>query len=366
MLSSLWKDIEGMAAKLSDEAQMARQALSGNVAVFGSGQHGAAALKYLQARGVRVRCLADNNPAIHGRAKYGMMVCAPSELQTAAPDIVFVATRHAVLPVCRQLCGMGLPSISFDAFYVVEHLEGLRNLRDCLLGDPESRRVLDGILMSMLTGREKFCAEVMEPTHYFCLPQFVNLGTDHFIDAGAYVGDTTEKFIWSNNGAFASVHAFEPGITQFKALKSRVARLIDEWALPESKIKCVPAGLGAANGALGLSSDPENLIGATFFTFPSPAGAERVAVYSLDDYLNGAPATFIKADVEGMEMDLLKGAARTIAGLKPKLAISIYHENDHLFSIAEYIKALAPDYRMAIRHHSPLLMDTVLYCWIDG
>jgi len=95
------------------------------------------------------------------------------------------------------------------------------------------------------------------------------------------------------------------------------------------------------------------------------AGPGAVSVISLDRYLDGAPATFIKADVEGMEMALLKGASETIVRCRPKLAICVYHYPSDIPQISSYLKSLVPDYRFALRHHSPQLMETVLYAWAE-
>lgn len=90
-----------------------------------------------------------------------------------------------------------------------------------------------------------------------------------------------------------------------------------------------------------------------------------VPVISLDEYLEDRPATFIKADIEGMELDMLYGAKKTIEKFRPRLALSIYHRPEDIFQIAEYIHNIVPEYRMAVRQHAPMLMDTTLYCWIE-
>jgi hypothetical protein len=92
--------------------------------------------------------------------------------------------------------------------------------------------------------------------------------------------------------------------------------------------------------------------------------ASNICCFSLDNYLAGRPATFIKADIEGMELAMLNGAKETIRKYKPKMALSIYHNPAHLFEIAEYVNFLAPEYRMAVRQHSPVFAESVLYCWI--
>ena len=87
---------------------------------------------------------------------------------------------------------------------------------------------------------------------------------------------------------------------------------------------------------------------------------------SVDEYLDtSSPITFLKADIEGEELNMLKGAENTIKKYKPKMAISVYHRPDDLFSIFEYIKKLVPEYAFFLRHHSISFDETVLYCWVD-
>ena len=71
--------------------------------------------------------------------------------------------------------------------------------------------------------------------------------------------------------------------------------------------------------------------------------------------------TFIKMDVEGAELESLRGCKRTIKKYRPKLAICIYHRPEDMIQIPIYIKELVPEYRLYIRHHSNCAWETVLY-----
>jgi hypothetical protein len=87
-------------------------------------------------------------------------------------------------------------------------------------------------------------------------------------------------------------------------------------------------------------------------------------VTTLDEYLGNDPATFIKFEIEGSEVDALNGAIRTITKNRPKLALSVYHRPQDLHLIINFVKDLKLDYRMAIRAHNPQVPDAiVLYCW---
>jgi hypothetical protein len=62
-------------------------------------------------------------------------------------------------------------------------------------------------------------------------------------------------------------------------------------------------------------------------------------------------------------MDMLSGASEIIRRLKPKLALCIYHSLNDYAAILEYVHALCPDYRFAVRNHSGNYGETVLYCY---
>ena len=71
--------------------------------------------------------------------------------------------------------------------------------------------------------------------------------------------------------------------------------------------------------------------------------------------------TYIKMDIEGAELNAIKGAERIIKENKPTLAICVYHKNEDLLNIASAIKALVPEYKLYLRHHNVSGTETVLY-----
>ena len=90
-------------------------------------------------------------------------------------------------------------------------------------------------------------------------------------------------------------------------------------------------------------------------------GNEEIIIESIDNILNGREATFIKMDVEGAELESLKGTRKTIVQYKPKLAICIYHKLEDFYKIPEFIMSCRSDYKFYISHYTSCEYETVLY-----
>ena len=331
------------------------------IAIYGAGFLGEWAIRWL--RGIDINPVAcfDGNSARHGSEFHGVTVEPPSKIAILKPDLIFITARHAARIIQQALNEYSSNNCSLESYLVSVHFDRFREIHDGAFDDELSKATLRAVVSSMLTGNAANLYPVLEKDQYFCLPQFSGDDREVFIDAGAYVGDSLERFIWSTAGAFSRIHAFEPGDRQFTALQSRVLRLSREWALEPDAIKLNRTGLAERTGFVSATTSSGQMQSLSL----SPVGdAGSTSIDTLDNYLHGERATFIKADVEGMELALLKGAAQTISRWKPKLAICVYHYPLDLPDTIAYIRALVPNYRFALRHHSPQQMETVLYCWM--
>lgn len=61
------------------------------------------------------------------------------------------------------------------------------------------------------------------------------------------------------------------------------------------------------------------------------------------------PVTYIKADVEGQEIELLEGAVNTIKKYRPRIAITTYHRLNHAEVISKYLREVNPCYRIKVK-----------------
>ena len=341
-----------------------------SISLFGAGAAGQGALQYFQNKHIPIQCVIDNDLKKQGTEIMGIPIVSIEHPLAVSSSFVLISTKTAVNIIRKQLQELNFKCIPFDAYYVLDNIERYTWVRTEVLADNDSRLSLDGILMSMLTGSLKYCTAIMDSNQYFCLPHFQNIGEEYFVDAGAYVGDTAERFFWANTGLFHHIYMFEPGVQQFTALKSRMNRLITEWAIDPRKISVINAGLSDQNSSahFGTTSTKLATTAIDFSTALAASDKPRVPLWSLDSYMeqHQSPVTFIKADVEGMELTMLEGAVNTIRRYKPKLALSAYHKPGDLFAIVDFVRSHVPEYQIALRHHSSNLSETVLYCWIES
>ena len=61
--------------------------------------------------------------------------------------------------------------------------------------------------------------------------------------------------------------------------------------------------------------------------------------------------TYLKMDVEGAELEALKGAEKTIRQRLPVLAVCVYHRYDDLWRIPSYLHSLSDKYSLFLRPH---------------
>ena len=146
---------------------------------------------------------------------------------------------------------------------------------------------------------------------------------DVVIDAGANMGLFS---VFAANHGVDHIYAFEP--------QSYVVNLLNtnlEYNNLKSKVTIIDKGLGDKDEELTLNCDSNLHAAASIVLSTSGGQTEKIHCTSLDNWVNDNNITkvdFIKADIEGAERLMLKGAQRILAEFAPKLAICTYHLPD--------------------------------------
>jgi FkbM family methyltransferase len=252
--------------------------------------------------------------------------------------------------------------MTVNSFFAMKNLKKFKNIRDNVLCDPASKTTLDTLVYEHITSKNQAWSEVYTGNQYFCLPEFMITPYEIYVDIGASVGDSIERFIWKKYGLFSKIYGFEPSGREYTAAKNRTERLVKEWALNEDKIVLVNAGIAEKTQVLNVKIN--GLHASSFISAEEGGSSSGVKAYSIDDYFSGGNVTFIKADVEGYELKCLHGAAAVIKRDKPKITFCTYHKPEDIFDFIEYLISLVPEYKFKLRHHSHIWHETVLYAFV--
>ncbi|WP_085169326.1 FkbM family methyltransferase [Brachyspira hyodysenteriae] len=329
------------------------------IAFFGAGAYGKLCLSYMQENNYNVVCFIDNDK--NKQDSYIENIPIISMNTIFEYDIILI-TSFSINIIDEILkYKVNKPIISFNKWFIFKNIDLFTELRN-ILYDDKSIEVLDSLLYSKIENDNKAIYNIYEDKQYFAIPEFLySKQNEIFLDAGAYVGDTIDKFINYYSGSFHKIYAFEPGEKQFKAIVYRIDRLIKEWAINKNNIIVQKSGLSNYNGEVYFDETTQIAVN----SISKINTNNKVELTTIDSFLKGSPITFLKADIEGEELNMLKGAVNTIKKYKPKMAISVYHKPNDLLTIPSFIKKLVPEYNLALRHHSTIYADTILYCWPD-
>lgn len=237
---------------------------------------------------------------------------------------------------------------AYPETFVSDNYNSIKNLYD-RLNDAESRCALASFLAQRMTG----CYSKTFSHHesYFDEDIFLPGANEVFVDCGAFDGDTIVKFseFLKRNciASYKKCFAFEPDEENYELLTSNLSGY--------PNIVTYKLGTHCCKDTLHFSD------GKGTGSCIQDSGTVSINVDSLDNVLGGEEVTYIKMDVEGAELNSLKGAKNIIKKYRPKLAICVYHKTDDLLTIPDYILSLNPDYKLYLRNYKGSGVDAVLY-----
>lgn len=195
---------------------------------------------------------------------------------------------------------------------------------------------------------QDICQKEDVENQYF--PSDIITFTDHetVVDCGAYTGDTFAIFC-PKVERFNKYYALEPNKDCFSELKNIL------MGCDKGEGVHIPKGAWSEAKKMGFAV--ENAMGMLIDTAESTIEVDRI-----DSMLpQNEKVTFIKMDIEGAELEALKGAEKIIRKGEPTLAICIYHKREDLITIPQYIRSLSEKYKFYLRPHRSYVGEVVLY-----
>jgi FkbM family methyltransferase len=336
------------------------------LAIVGAADEGVRLASLCGKLGIALRAVADDNPKMIGRAVAGVPVSAVDELRKLGPDVPVIVASHRALKPVRRLRGMGFrhvapflllqameperfPPHMFHVRLLEELVSGLPRLRalEGRLADDQSKAVLAAVIDYRLSGEPESLDPVVQ-WELYGPGTLLTYGSDEvYVDGGTFDGDSIRLFSERVGNRYERIIGFEPDPGTFKRLQANFAG--------EPRVEPVNAGLHSKKGTLRFDD------AGTRGSILVESGGVEVPVVPLDEVLKGARVSYIKMNIEGVEVDALEGARASITRWAPKLAISAYHHANDLWRIPEAILSLRPDYRVYFRQHDGGIIETVTY-----
>ena len=325
--------------------------------VFGTGKRGQRARQRLEKLGVCVPFFLDNDPIKQGTHVDSIPVLAPEHFKNITTDLPVLLCSWAQDKIISQLHRLGVSIVYIDG--VTERIDpavadsSAKQIGEVLnmLSDQVSRKTYCDALRLRFYGRHtRYTSDYNIYRH----PKAMARPGDIIMDGGAAEGDTLLGFLEDCHGD-CELHLFEPTPVSYGALCNNITKLANARAT-------------AANFALWSKSMPLRFVeefGCSHSNRPSHSGLLEVQAISLDEYVGNTNLNrvdLIKLDVEGAELEALKGSRKTIQRFRPRLHVCIYHKPQDLWEIPLYIQNLDLGYHMFVGHHSCCVLDTVLYC----
>lgn len=177
---------------------------------------------------------------------------------------------------------------------------------------------------------------------------------DFVIDCGACYGDSAIYFA-NNVGENGKVFAFEFVDKNIEIFNKNIA-------------------LNPHLNNIHLIQNPVSNISNEKVSFSGSGGAAKVEkisnnnktykTISIDDFVKQNKLTrldFIKMDIEGSELNALKGAKQTLQKFNPKIAICLYHSYSDYYEIPIFLKDLLPHYEFYFDHFTLNCYESVLF-----
>lgn len=328
--------------------------------IYGTGEAGLAIHGILKDNGVEVYCFTNSDPSRWNGSINDISVVSPESLKNIKNVCVLIASCDS-RAIIERISNVGISDYDWDLYLsmsalpmrevYLKNIDKIKNIGK-VLGDNLSRKVLFTLVKHAFSLDSKLLSSICQPNQYFINNRFAIKKGDVVIDGGAYVGDTITAVLNRCGNKFGMIHSFEPNKKNYVALNNYVR---------DQKLNKV---VTTYNVGLADKSDSRCFSGnGSSFHLNSVhgSGGKRIKLTSVDETFGESRVDFIKMDLEGAELDALKGSKKVIRRDKPRLAVCVYHLPDHLWKIPLYILSLVPKYKLFMRHHTEGRHETVVY-----
>ena len=232
--------------------------------------------------------------------------------------------------------------------FLLEHRKHLERVLP-ILSDSRSRECLWNVFKFRSGQHLDYSHFNHSENHYFNeLTLRAKTSVSGYLDVGAYHGETLMEL--ESLVPVEMAMMFEPDDSNFSRLLSSKPKF------KTKRVQCLPLGISDRNSLVSFNSFGSESSGFSIY------GNGEVLCVRIDDVVPlDEKIDFLKIDVEGAEMAVLRGAKNIITTHRPTMAISLYHNWNDLWVIPNYVKEMHAGYKLLIRQHMNNSFELVLY-----
>lgn len=309
------------------------------VFLYGTGDGADKTMDYLLSQDVRISGVFVSDEFLRGQSFRGYHVLSAAEAAKRGRMAVILcfglqgrdvfealdrlAEKHLVIVPSCSVCGRDFRNM--DALI---GSSGTLDRIDAWLADDLSRELFRKVLRWKVTGDHRWLETDAGSDR--CPEAYYAHGRTH-IDVGAYDGDTVVSYLEANPSV-ERIMAFEPDDGNYRKLAAKAE---------PGRVDCYHAACADRNGSAGFRGKRGRGSAAR--------GSEgnTVPVWKLDTFTGharlgekGIDIGSMKIDAEGMDKEVLFGAANLITDCRPVIRIAAYHKEEDFTEIPLTLKRL--------------------------
>lgn len=317
------------------------------IILYGMGNGADMVIEKLESLNVQFSDIFASDKFMRGQFFHGKQVLKYSDVCQKYDDFIILMTfgvhDDETLAYVKQLSSkhefysLTMPIVDNEVFTLefVQQYEQEFEKAYNLLADEKSKQSFINVLNFKITGNVQYLFECHSEKQEIYDNIFNLSENEHFVDLGAYDGDTINEFIKASNNKYDKITAFEPDAKNFKKLCMKTGDIkniqkynLGAWNKQEILYFAKKAGRNSRIDETGIA----------------------VNFDSVDNIIKDK-VTFLKMDIEGAEKNALLGAKNTILRDKPKLYVCGYHRNEDFFTLPELIHSFDENYQIYFRQH---------------
>ncbi len=187
------------------------------VVLYGAGLGARELLPYLTINQIKPAYICDTNMEKWGKDIEGIKICSFNYVLEKIDDFVVIIsapqnvesiTAYLLKFISENKIYFFMPKIQKFKYhkYINENIKKINKVYN-ILEDEYSKKTLINTINGKVTGNYNFFKEVCETNQYFP-GDILSLSSEEvFVDVGAYIGDTIEKFKYQVDGQYEKIIA---------------------------------------------------------------------------------------------------------------------------------------------------------------